>query len=676
MLLRAFGPLPDVQEGVRYLIKYRDCAFTDVPEEGRAAVENLTNAGLYIPENNEIFGPDESMMQADLAVLIDRIHAYLQSSPKDDFYSWVTADILNDPDFLWGDYDIANFIGNVYDSTTIQNWALNMLFDFLENPDTPEKANIAAYFSTYIDQDARQNSMQILKPMADAIWNASDFNELLDVLADISRETGLEMLLTDRRWHAMMYFESEQGKQIECFMFNPMVEGDEGCNDYQLNMDHNSKLLMLIGYGKKESEAAVRNMLLNYRYQRIREYDASSIPREYAIINAHNIPQELSFLPLAEYLERAGYGDKEVCLSDLADSAITLDLLSRPENLPAAKAKSILKLLDNLNSVVPLYILDVINDYGADVYTANPDMILGPDIWGGVMDQVQTDVFYYFSKTEEYRVLYEQIHALCTDITQYYRRMFETNGWISDATRLAALEKIDKLQVELIIPSDLSSQLHVEYKSAADGGTLYENFTHYLKARRQWLTDYHPDKDYIWVYSNVWDSPALFSRSANTYYLFLNGLIASHASKDPSYEALLAYIGIPSAHEISHSFDKGGLQYDIDGNYGNWCSEEDMEELLRRCEKLADFMSGYEYFPGYSYKDGNQVVNEAVADLTAMKCIMNIARMTPDFDYLHFFECFASQYAVSATRTGLDFYLSTTEHAQGRCRVNRILSLR
>ena len=74
MLLRAFGPLPDVQEGVRYLIKYRDCAFTDVPEEGRAAVENLTNAGLYIPENNEIFGPDESMMQADLAVLIDRIH--------------------------------------------------------------------------------------------------------------------------------------------------------------------------------------------------------------------------------------------------------------------------------------------------------------------------------------------------------------------------------------------------------------------------------------------------------------------------------------------------------------------------------------------------------------------------------------------------------------------------
>ena len=112
MLLRAFGPLPDVQEGVRYLIKYRDCAFTDVPEAGRAAVENLTNAGLYIPEDNSVFGPNEPMTEHELSLLIDRIHAYLQSSPKDDFYSWSTAALLNDPGFLEISYDLIAYRSN------------------------------------------------------------------------------------------------------------------------------------------------------------------------------------------------------------------------------------------------------------------------------------------------------------------------------------------------------------------------------------------------------------------------------------------------------------------------------------------------------------------------------------------------------------------------------------
>ncbi len=39
----------------------------DVPEQGKEAVENLTNAGLYVPEDNTVFGPDELMteQQAD-----------------------------------------------------------------------------------------------------------------------------------------------------------------------------------------------------------------------------------------------------------------------------------------------------------------------------------------------------------------------------------------------------------------------------------------------------------------------------------------------------------------------------------------------------------------------------------------------------------------------------------
>ncbi|MGX8685953.1 MAG: S-layer homology domain-containing protein, partial [Spirochaetales bacterium] len=175
MILRAFGPLPDVQEGVRYLIKYRDCAFTDVPQEGKEAVDNLVNAGLYIPKDNTVFGPNQLMTEEELAVLIDRIHAYLQSSPKDDFYSWATAEVLNNPIFLDVPYDVVTFKDNIFDSNKRQVWMLNVLNDCLKNPDTPEKRNIAAVLSTYMDQEEREKSMTYIQPLVDAIWNAPDY---------------------------------------------------------------------------------------------------------------------------------------------------------------------------------------------------------------------------------------------------------------------------------------------------------------------------------------------------------------------------------------------------------------------------------------------------------------------------------------------------------------------
>ena len=128
------------------------------------------------------------------------------------------------------------------------------------------------------------------------------------------------------------------------------------------------------------------------------------------------------------------------------------------------------------------------------------------------------------------------------------------------------------------------------------------------------------------------------------------------------------------AHEISHAFDSDRSWLNEKGEEEDWWTAEDRAEFTARCDRLASYLDGYEFFPGFAAEDGWQIANEALADQTAMKCMMHIAARTQDFDYREFFEAFANFWAISMTRRTAEPFINN-EHATGRCRVNRLLSL-
>jgi putative endopeptidase len=290
---------------------------------------------------------------------------------------------------------------------------------------------------------------------------------------------------------------------------------------------------------------------------------------------------------------------------------------------------------------------------------------------------VQADTFIYYSKTDEYPVLHERLEDICQRIMAFYRKMLENESWLSEETRSTAIDKLDNMKMMLLIPEDMSGLFTVQYKSADEGGTLFENVTNYIKARRQWLSEHSTGYDlpFIWSIYNNWLYTYYYMGTSNTFFLNLNGFVGSHVKADSSNEEIMGNLGFLIAHEISHAFDHGGSFYDKDGNKGDWWTPEDRTQFNERCEHLGEFMCGYEYFPGYAINNWKQVVDESVADQTAMKCIMSIAAQIPDFDYAECFASFANLFADSSTRRGIDDYLVPDEHAPGRCRVNRILSL-
>ena len=685
MILRAFGPLPDVQEGVRYLIKYRDCAFTDVPQEGKEAVDNLVNAGLYIPEDNTVFGPNQLMTEEELAVLIDRIHVYLQSSPKDDFYSWATADLVNDPDFLNVPYDIATFNNNMVDIHAHHTWIINMLNDCLKNPDTPENKNIAAALSTYMDMEERENSMVFIQPMVDAIWNAPDYETLINVCADICASTGIDVLLERMPWTSNEgHTYTIDGHMVESLGFWRLNRGYDpndylpGEYEYEAYVEQQTRMLSCLGIDKETAEEALGNFVTTFCYQAQIIYNSSDLPKVRSYFYLDELPEELQIFPWAEYLQRAGYENQDlICMEDHAEMAITLALMAMPENLAADKAEAISNLVENLIAVVPLTLMDARLGYWDDHYAAEPYLIFrDDDLNNYFLPFVQVDIFEYYSKTDEYRIWYEYLENLCNRVIYNYRRMLSETEWLTEETKARALEKIDGMGFELLIPKDRSNLLRVEYVSADEGGTLFENLVRYLKARRSWVYNHGTDSvlDYYWSTWNCWKGYPFYTHKNSTFYLTLSDFIASHITPQSSEEEVMGYLGTIIGHEISHAFDYNGSYFNTDGKEEDWWTREDRAKFSDHAAKLASFMENYEFLPGFSIRRGMQVVNEAIADLTSMKCMMRIAAEIPDFDYEKFFYAFANLFAISSTRRGADYFLLPDVHPNGRTRVNRILS--
>ena len=679
MLLRAFGPLPDVQEGVRYLVKYRECKFTDVPEEGREAVENLTNAGLYIPEDNAKFGPNQLMTESELAILVDRIHAYLQSSLKDDFYSWSNAQLLNDPDFFYGgmDYDFSSIRTNYNDYEARRNWFLNLYNDCLENPDTPAKKNIAALWSTYIDMEERENSMTYIKPVVDAIWNAADFYELMDILADIRRETGFELLLTRNTWSDFTYSYREENDGTlrdwhRFFYANNLPDPEKmtpGHLEYNASVEYLSKVLSALGMNEEEIKPAAENFYGGFLRQLAIDYAAFPKTGYSAYINSDDtIP--LDFLPLDRYLERAGYGTDNVHLYNSDEYEVYFHNAVLPQYLSGIKASAILFYVDQLGSVVPAKVRDAVDGFWGDFFAADPSLYFDDtelSLFLGFL--LHADISECFSQTEEYRRWHEELENLGVRVKQYFRQMLENSSWLSDDARKPILDRLDDIKVELLIPSDLSKVMHVEYVSAQEGGTLMENISRFMKARYDYMTKTVQSPELIWSVENpVKLMEFYFPTPVNTYFLDLSSFISSHVLYDPCYETLLAYIGTSIAHEISHAFDN--LRDVI-----TTMPQEDLEEYTARYSAFAEYMSGYEFAPGLVVENGYQLANEAIADYHGLICSLAIAKEIPGFDYDKYFRSDANKHAITGSRMGFENYSLTDVHPCGRCRVNKLFSL-
>jgi predicted metalloendopeptidase len=98
---------------------------------------------------------------------------------------------------------------------------------------------------------------------------------------------------------------------------------------------------------------------------------------------------------------------------------------------------------------------------------------------------------------------------------------------------------------------------------------------------------------------------------------------------DPAADAAHNYgsMGAIIGHEISHSFDDQGSQFDAQGRLANWWTKADLDHFKAAGEALAAQFNKYRPFPDLAV-NGHQTLSENIADVAGLLSAYDAYRLS------------------------------------------------
>ena len=155
---------------------------------------------------------------------------------------------------------------------------------------------------------------------------------------------------------------------------------------------------------------------------------------------------------------------------------------------------------------------------------------------------------------------------------------------------------------------------------------------------------------------------------------------------DPAADAAANYgaIGAIIGHEISHSFDNTGAEFDSSGRLANWWTPADAAHFKAAGAKLIAQYNAYEALPGLHLK-GEQTLGENIADLAGLSVAHDAyvkslgGKPAPVIDGLtgdqRFFLAFAQAWRTKTRDAALRAQIVSDGHAPGRFRAQTVRNI-
>ena len=261
----------------------------------------------------------------------------------------------------------------------------------------------------------------------------------------------------------------------------------------------------------------------------------------------------------------------------------------------------------------------------------------------------------------------DNINKIADKVIDVYKTRVNDITYLSDNAKDKALRKLENITKIIATPKSLISYKNAEVSSSNSYVTNCENCL--LNKRREQnkflSTEYTKDK----VLFDTLDINAFYNPGSNTIIILAGILQEPYYSREKSFEENLGAIGTIVAHEISHSLDIVGSEYDENGNYKSWWSAEDRNAFIDNTVKLRKFMEAQGKKDGLTL-NGVQTKNEDVADLTAIQCCVEVLNNMDNPDYEMFFTDYAKlwreKYSDEIQKTRIDY----DTHSLAKYRVN------
>ena len=540
--------------------------------------------------------------------------------PKNDFYNyvngnWMKTNVIPDDESRWGGFGVLR-------KTTRQD-VLNIIKSAQNNNsynDGSDQMKALLIFETKLDTVSRNKAgIQPIQHLLEAIDGINNIYDLQTVYATITGISapfagiGANPDLNDSSMNTAWVFPGGLGLQRDYY-----IDEDEKTkeirNDY---LKHVSKMFQFLGYSILDAEKAA-NLILDLetklalpRLDKVQSRDIRNFN------NPMNISELSSLTPLIDW-------DKLIIDMGVKKSLDKV-LVMQPEYMK--ELNKILKntSIDDLKILMKWSTIDNAANYlTTEIEKTNWEFyskrLYGSKVQRPAEERALATV--NGSVGEAIGQLYvdakfppeakEKAEKMIKNVIKAFQSRIKNLDWMSEETKLKAIEKLDKFTVKIAYPD--------KWKDYSDLQVNQENsFAENMFAVSKWNFDQNISEIGEPVDKTEW---GMSPQTVNAYFNPLNNEIVFPAAilQPPFYnytaDEAVNYGGIGAVigHEISHAFDDSGARFDGDGNVNNWWTENDLIEFEKRGNKLADQYSAIEVLDGV-YINGKFTLGENIGDL-------------------------------------------------------------
>lgn len=272
-------------------------------------------------------------------------------------------------------------------------------------------------------------------------------------------------------------------------------------------------------------------------------------------------------------------------------------------------------------------------------------------------------------------------HALVANLLAVYRQRLEAITWMAPSTKAEALAKLRTLRVSVGYPDHFRNYSGLEIRPDDLAGNL----------ERARLFEFHYNLSRIGQPTDP-DEWSMTPQTVNAVEMPLNNALNFPAAIlqppffDPAAPAADNYgaIGTVIGHEISHTFDSEGSDFDSEGRVRDWWTTADREHFEKSTAALAAQFDTYEVLPGL-HVNGRQTLGEDIADLAGLNAAFDayhlslhgqpattVAGFTGD---QQFFIAFGQNWQGKTREASLRRQILTDGHAPGPVRAETVRNL-
>jgi predicted metalloendopeptidase len=561
-------------------------------------------------------------------------------NPGDDFFhytngAWITKTEIPPDRAVFGSFSIVDEEVRKRTSSLIQEAGTGAGAAEAGAGTAADRAKVGAYYQAYMDEKTIEaRGLKPLQAELDRIRAISDRKGLARFLgeemrADVDALNATD-LFTDRPFGIWVAPDFSNPDRYVVYLLQGGLSMQD--RDYYMNTGpkdveiqakyraHVAAVLKLAKIAKTDDDAKARAERI---YDLEKKIAATHGTRTDSmdVLKANNPWKTSEFgtkapgLDWATYFEAAHLSGQPMMIVWHPGAATGEAALAGKEPLEVWKEYLAFHAIDRLSAVLPKAFADERFAFYGTVMTGATKQ---RDRWkravdatsGGVGDAVgRLYVSKYFPPEAK-----AEAQKMVANIVAAFRRRIDLLEWMTPATREKAKAKLDTLYVGIGYPEKWTDYSSLEIRKDDVLGNVQRAELLVLRESLAKLGKPVDKGEWCMTPQTVNAVNLPLQNALNFPAAILNPpFFDASADAAANYGAIGAVIG----HEISHSFDDQGAQFDAQGRLANWWTPEDFAHFEAAGAKLVAQYNAYEPLPGL-HVNGKLTLSENIADVAGL----------------------------------------------------------